>query len=75
METGYKVLIDTLVLVFSNVYATEFMAGLEPEKVGSQYTKIGGISMDNEVPAADAKEELLKKAEEKGANVVVLASG
>ncbi|MBJ6079736.1 DUF1471 domain-containing protein, partial [Salmonella enterica subsp. enterica serovar Rissen] len=35
----------------------------------------GDISTSNEVSVADAKEELLKKAEEKGADVVVLTSG
>ena len=52
-----------------------FMTKLEFEKVESQYTKIGDISTSNEVSVADAKEELLKKAEEKGADVVVLTSG
>jgi hypothetical protein len=75
MKTGYKVLIGALALVFSNAYAAEFMTKVEFEKVESQYTKIGDISTSNEVSAADAKEDLLKKAEEKGADVVVLTSG
>lgn len=73
-ETGYKVLIGALAFSFSNAYAAEFMTKLEFEKVESQYTKIGDISTSNEVSVAD-KEELLKKAEEKGADVVVLTSG
>ncbi|WP_213135302.1 DUF1471 family periplasmic protein YahO [Citrobacter sp. FP75] len=75
MKTGYKVLIGALALVFSNAYAAEFMTKVEFEKVESQYTKIGDISTSNEVSVSDAKEELLKKAEEKGADVVVLTSG
>ena len=65
----------SLAFVVTNAYAAEFMTKLEFEKVESQYTKIGDISTSNEVSVADAKEELLKKAEEKGADVVVLTSG
>lgn len=75
MKTGIRVLIGALAFVVTNVYAAEFMTKLEFEKVESQYTKIGDISTSNEVSVADAKEELLKKAEEKGADVVVLTSG
>jgi uncharacterized protein YacL len=70
MKTGIKVLIGALAFVVTNAYAAEFMTKLEFEKVESQYTKIGDISTSNEVSVADAKEELLKKAEEKGADVV-----
>ena len=59
----------------TNAYAAEFMTKVEFEKVESQYTKIGDISTSNEVSTSDAKEDLLKKAEEKGADVVVLTSG
>ena len=75
MKTGIKVLIGALAFVVTNAYAAEFMTKLEFEKVESQYTKLGDISTSNEVSVADAKEELLKKAEEKGADVVVLTSG
>ena len=74
MKTGIKVLIGALAFVVTNAYAAEFMTKLEFEKLESQYT-IGDISTSNEVSVADAKEELLKKAEEKGADVVVLTSG
>lgn len=41
----------------------------------SQYTLIGNINTSNETSTQDAKEDLLKKADEKGADVVVLTSG
>ena len=65
----------SLAFVVTNAYAAEFMTKVEFEKVESQYTKIGDISTSNEVSTSDAKEDLLKKAEEKGADVVVLTSG
>ena len=37
--------------------------------------KIGDISTSNEMSTADAKEDLIKKADEKGADVLVLTSG
>lgn len=75
MKTGYKVLIGALAFVVSNAFAAEMMTKAEFEKVESQYTKIGNINTSNETSTQDAKEDLLKKAEEKGADVVVLTSG
>lgn len=37
--------------------------------------KKGDISTSNEMSTADAKEDLIKKADEKGADVLVLTSG
>ncbi len=37
--------------------------------------KIGDISTSNEMSTADAKEDLIKKADEKRADVLVLTSG
>ncbi|WP_434800845.1 DUF1471 family periplasmic protein YahO [Escherichia coli] len=59
----------------TNVYAAELMTKAEFEKVESQYEKIGDISTSNEMSTADAKEDLIKKADEKGADVLVLTSG
>lgn len=75
MKTGYKLLIGALAFAVTNVYAAEMMTKVEFEKVESQYTKVGTINTSNETSAADAKEDLLKKAEEQGADVVVLTSG
>ncbi|WP_336221065.1 DUF1471 family periplasmic protein YahO [Citrobacter amalonaticus] len=75
MKTGYKVLIGALAFVVSNAFAAEMMTKAEFEKVESQYTKIGNINTSNETSTQDAREDLLKKAEEKGADVVVLTSG
>lgn len=70
MKTGYKVLIGALAFVVSNAYAAELMMKVDFDKVESQYTKIGTISTSNEMSAADAKADLIKKADEKGADVL-----
>ncbi|MCC7651618.1 DUF1471 family periplasmic protein YahO, partial [Klebsiella variicola] len=44
-------------------------------KVHTQYTKIGTISSTGQTAPSDAREELIKKADEKGADVIVLSSG
>lgn len=44
-------------------------------KVQGQYQKIGTISSTGQTAPGDAREELIKKADEKGADVVVLSSG
>ena len=62
-------------IAVTNVYAAELMTKAEFEKVASQYEKIGDISTSNEMSTADAKEDLIKKADEKGADVLVLTSG
>ena len=65
----------SLAFAVTNVYAAELMTKAEFEKVESQYEKIGDISTSNEMSTADAKEDLIKKADEKGADVLVLTSG
>ncbi|MBN6044258.1 DUF1471 domain-containing protein [Citrobacter sp. ku-bf4] len=75
MKTGYKVLIGALAFVATNAFAAELLTKAEFEKVESQYTLIGNINTSNETSTQDAKEDLLKKADEKGADVVVLTSG
>lgn len=72
MKTGTKLLVGALAFVVTNVYAAELMTKAEFEKVESQYEKIGDISTSNEMSTADAKEDLIKKADEKGADVLVL---
>lgn len=54
--------------------AAELMTKLEFEKVKDQYVEVGNISTSGEINAADAKQELSKKADEKGGDVYVLTS-
>lgn len=75
MNTGYKIFAGALALLAVNAYATELMKKTDFEKISSQYTKIGTVSTSGETSASDAKAQLLKKAEEKGADVIVLTSG
>ncbi|HFZ8993961.1 TPA: DUF1471 family periplasmic protein YahO [Citrobacter freundii] len=75
MKTGYKVLIGALAFMVTNAYAVEMMKKVDFDKVESQYTKIGTISTSNDVSGLDAKEDLTKKADEQGADVMVLTSG
>lgn len=74
MKIISKMLVGALALAVTNVYAAELMTKAEFEKVESQYEKIGDISTSNEMSTADAKEDLIKKADEKGADVLVLTS-
>ena len=74
MKIISKMLVGALAFAVTNVYAAELMTKAEFEKVESQYEKIGDISTSNEMSTADAKEDLIKKADEKGA-VLVLTSG
>uniref|UniRef100_UPI000F86DB75 DUF1471 family periplasmic protein YahO n=1 Tax=Escherichia coli TaxID=562 RepID=UPI000F86DB75 len=67
MKIISKMLVGALALAVTNVYAAELMTKAEFEKVESQYEKIGDISTSNEMSTADAKEDLIKKADEKGA--------
>ena len=69
MKIISKMLVGALAFAVTNVYAAELMTKAEFEKVASQYEKIGDMS------TADAKEDLIKKADEKGADVLVLTSG
>ena len=71
MKIISKTLVGALALAVTNVYAAELMTKAEFEKVASQYEKIGDISTSNEMSTADAKEDLIKKADEKGADVLV----
>ena len=75
MKIISKMLVGALAFAVTNVYAAELMTKAEFEKVESQYEKIGDSSTSNEMSTADAKEDLIKKAEEKGADVLVLTSG
>ncbi|ALR77070.1 DUF1471 family periplasmic protein YahO [[Enterobacter] lignolyticus] len=59
----------------SSVSAAELMTHDAFKKVASQYTKIGTISVSNETAASDAKAALIKKADEQGADVLILTSG
>ncbi len=67
MKIISKMLVGALAFAVTNVYAAELMTKAEFEKVASQYEKIGDISTSNEMSTADAKEDLIKKADEKGA--------
>ncbi|EEJ9517971.1 DUF1471 domain-containing protein [Salmonella enterica subsp. enterica serovar Rubislaw] len=75
MKTGYKVMLGALAFVVTNVYAAEIIKKTDFDKVASEYTKIGTISTTGEMSLLDAREDLIKKADEKGADVVVLTSG
>ena len=68
MKIISKMLVGALAFAVTNVYAAELMTK-------AQYEKIGDISTSNEMSTADAKEDLIKKADEKGADVLVLTSG
>lgn len=60
-------------LAFSTV-AAELMAKVDFEKVKDQYVHVGSISTSGETSQADAKEELAKKADEKGGDIFVVTS-
>lgn len=60
-------------LTFS-AFAAELMPKADFEKVQDQYEKVGSISTSGEVSQSDAKEELSKKADEKGGDIYVLTS-
>ncbi|WP_431221575.1 DUF1471 family periplasmic protein YahO [Serratia sp. L9] len=60
-------------LAFST-FAAELMPKADFEKVQDQYEKVGSISTSGEVSQSDAKEELSKKADEKGGDIYVLTS-
>ncbi|MBV8043408.1 DUF1471 family periplasmic protein YahO [Pluralibacter sp.] len=59
----------------TSVSAAELMTHEAFNKVASQYNKIGTISVSNEAAASDAKAALIKKADEQGADVLILTSG
>jgi len=58
-----------------SAFAADMMPKTEFEKVKDQYEKVGSISTSGETSQADAKEELSKKADEKGGDIFVLTSG
>lgn len=60
-------------LAFSTI-AAELMAKVDFEKVKDQYVKVGSISTSGETSQSDAKDELAKKADEKGGDIYVLTS-
>lgn len=62
-------------LVVTSVSAAELMTHEAFKKVSSQYREMGTVSVSGEDSTSDAKAELIKKADEKGADVLVLASG
>lgn len=75
MKIIFKMLVGALVLVVINVYVVELMIKVEFEKVELQYEKIGDILISNEMLIVDVKEDLIKKVDEKGVDVLVLIFG
>lgn len=75
MKKMTALLLGTAILFTSNAFAAELLTREDFKKVESQYEKIGSVSTSGETAIADAKEELIKKADEKGADVLVLTSG
>lgn len=75
MKIIFKMLVGVLVLVVINVYVVELMIKVEFEKVELQYEKIGDILISNEMSIVDVKEDLIKKVDEKGVDVLVLIFG
>lgn len=75
MKIIFKMLVGALVLVVINVYVVELMIKVEFEKVELQYEKIGDILISNEMSIVDVKEDLIKKVDEKGVDVLVLIFG
>ena len=55
----------------ANAFSAEILSKEDFAKVQTQYQKVG----TGQTAPSDARAELLKKAEEKGADVVVLSSG
>lgn len=62
-------------MVVTSAGAAELMTHEAFNKVSSQYIKMGTVSVSGQTSPSDAKDELLRKAEDKGADVLVLASG
>lgn len=75
MKKTIAILLGTAVLFTSNVFAAELLSREDFKKVETQYEKIGTVSTSNQVSTSDAKEELIEKADQKGADVLVLTSG
>lgn len=75
MKIIFKMLVGVLALAVINVYVVELMIKVEFEKVELQYEKIGDILISNEMLIVDVKEDLIKKVDEKGVDVLVLIFG
>lgn len=70
-----KVIIGIIVSTLSfSAFAAELMSKTDFDKVKDQYTKVGTITTSDEVAPMDAREELEKKAEEKGGDIFVVTS-
>lgn len=75
MKKTTALLLGTAILFTTNAFAAELLTREDFKKVETQYEKIGTVSTSGETAVSDAKEELIKKADEKGADVLVLTSG
>jgi len=75
MRKTTAILLGTAFFFTTNAFAAELMTKEDFSKVESQYEKIGTVNTSGETAVSDAKEELIKKADEKGADVLVLTSG
>lgn len=75
MKIGYKVMFGVLVFVVINVYVVEIMKKMDFDKVVFEYMKIGMIFIIGEMLLLDVREDLIKKVDEKGVDVVVLMFG
>jgi uncharacterized protein YbjQ (UPF0145 family) len=62
-------------LISSSAFSAQLMKKSEFIKVESQYTKIGTVSTSNKTSQSGALEDLSKKADKKGGDVIVLTSG
>ncbi len=62
-------------LISSSAFSAQLMKKADFEKVESQYTKIGTVSTSNKTSQSGALEDLSKKADKKGGDVIVLTSG
>lgn len=74
MKTGYKVMLGALAFVVTNVYAAEIMKKTDFDKVASEYENWHDFHHRGNV-AAGRQRRFNQKADEKGADVVVLTSG
>jgi uncharacterized protein YbjQ (UPF0145 family) len=62
-------------LISSSAFSAQLMKKADFEKVESEYTKIGTVSTSNKTSQSGALEDLSKKADKKGGDVIVLTSG
>lgn len=62
-------------LISSSAFSAQLMKKSEFKKVESHYTKIGTVSTSNKTSQSGALEDLSKKADKKGGDVIVLTSG